>query len=66
MDCIHPTPEEIGFDAAEQLFIDPSICIDCDMCVAECPVQAIYQDADVPAEWQEFIERNRKHYADSG
>jgi NAD-dependent dihydropyrimidine dehydrogenase PreA subunit len=30
VDCIHPTPDEEGFDTVKQLFIDPEECIDCD------------------------------------
>lgn len=26
----------------KQLYIDPSVCIDCGACVPECPVKAIY------------------------
>jgi NAD-dependent dihydropyrimidine dehydrogenase PreA subunit len=61
-DCIHPLPEESGFAAAEQLYIDPSVCIDCGLCAEECPVKAVFADQDLPAEWQEFIEKNAAHY----
>ncbi len=37
VDCIHPTPDEPGFEEAEQLYIDPEECIDCDACVEACP-----------------------------
>ena len=37
VDCIHPTPDEPGYDAAEMLYIDPDECIDCDACVEACP-----------------------------
>jgi len=40
------------------LYIHPEECIDCEACVAECPVDAIYRDADVPEEWSAFIELN--------
>jgi NAD-dependent dihydropyrimidine dehydrogenase PreA subunit len=40
VDCIHPTPDEPGFAEAEQLYIDPAECIDCDACVEACPVDA--------------------------
>ena len=62
VDCIHPTPNEPGFETADMLYIDPRECIDCGMCVDVCPVKAIFQDTDVPAEWHEFIERNAAHY----
>src|SRR5689334_21922623 len=31
-DCIHPTKDEPDFATAEQLYIDPAVCIDCDLC----------------------------------
>ena len=40
--------------------IDPEECIDCTLCVAECPVEAIYADDDVPEDQQEFIEINAR------
>jgi ferredoxin len=63
VDCIHPTKQEAEFESAEMLYIDPETCIDCGLCVDECPVRAIFAEADVPAEWQDFIEKNRAHYA---
>ena len=32
------------------LYIDPDTCIDCGLCVDECPVQAIYPEEDLPEE----------------
>ena len=62
VDCIHPTKDEGNYDGAVQLFIDPDTCIDCGLCVDECPVQAIFPQEDVPAEWKDFIEKNAEHY----
>ena len=62
VDCIHPTKDEAGFAEADQLFIDPGECIDCHLCVDECPVAAIFSDQDLPAEWASFIEKNAAHY----
>jgi NAD-dependent dihydropyrimidine dehydrogenase PreA subunit len=58
VDCIHPTPDEPGFEDAEQLYIDPGECIDCDACAEACPVDAVYADALLPAQWAGFAERN--------
>jgi Ferredoxin len=30
------------------LVIDPDECIDCTLCVAECPAEAIFAEDDVP------------------
>jgi NAD-dependent dihydropyrimidine dehydrogenase PreA subunit len=62
VDCIHPTKDEANFDAEEMLYINPAECIDCGMCVDECPVKAIFAEDDVPAEFAEFIERNAAYY----
>jgi ferredoxin--NADP+ reductase len=35
-------------------FIDPAECIDCGVCVPECPVDAIYPDDDLPGQWGQF------------
>ncbi len=62
VDCIHPGKNEAEHDAAEQLYIDPDTCIDCGLCVDECPVQAIFPLEDLPAEWSKYVEINAKFY----
>ena len=62
VDVIHPRPDDPSFNDVEQLFIDPGPCIDCGMCVDECPVNAIFEDSDIPAEWSEFVERNAAYF----
>jgi ferredoxin len=42
------------------LYIDPTTCIDCEACVPECPVGAIFLDENVPEEWQEYVALNAK------
>ncbi len=62
VDCIHPKKDEGTFADATQLYIDPDTCIDCGLCVDECPVKAIFPEDDVPAEWKKYIEVNAIHY----
>jgi NAD-dependent dihydropyrimidine dehydrogenase PreA subunit len=62
VDCIHPTPDEPGFAEAEQLYIDPEECIDCDACVESCPVDAITPEDMVPPEWQHYIGINAAYF----
>jgi ferredoxin len=40
------------------LVIDPDECIDCAVCIPECPVNAIYAEEDVPANQVAFIKIN--------
>jgi ferredoxin len=40
------------------LYIDPEHCIDCEACLPECPVEAIYYEDNVPPEWHDYIELN--------
>src|SRR5712675_990898 len=51
VDCIH---YEEGVD--RKLFIDPNECIDCGACEPECPVNAIFPEDQVPAEWADYTE----------
>jgi ferredoxin len=40
------------------LYIHPDECIDCGACVPECPVEAIFAEADTPEQWKEWIPVN--------
>ena len=40
------------------LVIDPDECIDCTLCVAECPVEAIFAEDDVPEDQRDYTELN--------
>ncbi len=63
VDCIHPTPDEDDFNDHPMLYIDPETCIDCGLCVDECPVKAIFPEEDLPEEWASFVEKNAEYYA---
>ena len=58
VDCIHPRRDEASFEAGRMLYIDPVECIDCGLCIPECPVEAIFADVDVPGAWTSWIELN--------
>lgn len=40
------------------LVIAPEECIDCAVCVTECPVEAIFAEEDLPDDQKEFIQIN--------
>jgi len=73
VDCIHGPmkPEEIEFIPPEerptklrglQLYIDPEACICCAACERECPVEAIFDEDDLPPAWEHFKEINARFF----
>lgn len=55
-----PTEE---FDPeGKQLYIDPEECIDCGACEPEYPVEAIFEETEVPAEWDNYIRINYEFF----
>ena len=59
-DCVDVCPVDCFVEGPNFLAIDPEECIDCTLCVAECPAEAIFADDDVPEDQQEFIEINAR------
>ncbi|MGQ0628897.1 MAG: 4Fe-4S dicluster domain-containing protein [Phycisphaerales bacterium] len=66
VDCIHPTKHEKNFGQTDQLYIDASTCIDCGLCVDECPVKAIFPHEDLPKEWARYVQVNLDFYKKPG
>lgn len=73
VDCIHGPVElkeirearKSGGEAAisakygkMQLYIDPQECISCGACEPECPVDAIFEDEEIPEKWAKYVELN--------
>lgn len=63
-DCVVVCPCECFYQDSQMLYIDPVKCIDCDACLPECPVDAIFQDHSVPTKWHSFIELNATRVAE--
>ena len=57
-DCVDVCPVDCFRKGPNFLVIDPDECIDCAVCIPECPVEAIYAEEDVPEDQREFIEIN--------
>ena len=48
-----------GFrEGPNMLVIDPDECIDCAVCVPECPVNVIFAEEDLPSDQLAFIKLN--------
>ena len=56
--CAAVCPVEAFHETPDRLYINADTCIDCDLCVPECPVEAIFQDSDVPEEYEDWIDLN--------
>jgi ferredoxin len=57
-DCVDVCPVDCFRVGPNFLVIDPDECIDCAVCIPECPVGAIYAEDDVPADQQDFFKIN--------
>ena len=56
--CVEVCPVACFYELEDRLIIHPAECIDCAACVSECPVEAIYAEDDVPAEYRQEVEFN--------
>jgi ferredoxin len=57
-DCVAVCPVDCFHADDEMLYIDPDECIDCGACVPECPVEAIFDEAQLPDEMNDWIKIN--------
>lgn len=57
-DCVDVCPVDAFREGPNFLVIDPDECIDCAVCVPECPVAAIFAEEDVPKDQQDFTPLN--------
>ena len=62
-DCVAVCPVNCFYEGENMLVIHPDECIDCGVCVPECPVDAI--KADTKPGLKKWLELNRE-YAKSG
>ncbi len=57
-DCVEVCPVDCFREGENFLVIDPDECIDCTLCVAECPAEAIFAEDEVPEDQQHCIALN--------
>lgn len=57
-DCVDVCPVDCFYEGPNFLVINPDECIDCTLCVPECPAEAIFAEDDVPADQKQFIALN--------
>ncbi|HYJ09266.1 MAG TPA: ferredoxin family protein [Polyangiaceae bacterium] len=57
-DCVAVCPVDCFHGDDEMLYIDPNECIDCGACVPECPVEAIFDETQLPDDKKQWIKAN--------
>ena len=57
-DCVDVCPVDCFREGPNFLTIDPDECIDCAVCIPECPVNAIYAEEDAPADQMHMVALN--------
>jgi ferredoxin len=62
-ECVTVCPVSCFHGDGRMLYIDPAECILCQACVPVCPVQAIYDEADLPPEWLHWVTLNAERVA---
>ena len=59
-DCVAVCPVDCFYEGENMLVIHPDECIDCGACEPECPVNAIFEEDDLPEKWAEYVELNER------
>ena len=59
-DCVQVCPVDAFREGKNFLVIDPDECIDCTLCVPECPAGAIFAETDVPKDQFDFVAINAR------
>ncbi|MCG6873703.1 MAG: ferredoxin family protein [Betaproteobacteria bacterium] len=57
-DCVDVCPVDCFKEGPNMLVIDPDECIDCAVCIPECPVNAIYAEEDLPPGQEQYTALN--------
>jgi len=57
-DCVSVCPVDCFYADEGQLYIHPEECIDCGACEPECPVEAIYDEANLPKDKVHWLKIN--------
>jgi ferredoxin len=59
MDCVEVCPVDCFHEGENMLVINPDDCIDCGVCVPECPAEAIIPDTE--PELSAWLELNARY-----
>ncbi len=60
--CMQECPADCIFEGGRMSYINPDLCIDCGACMTACPVDAVYYDAELPADKEEYVGINERFF----
>jgi ferredoxin len=64
--CVDECPVDCIYQGGRMLYIHPDECVDCGACEPVCPVEAIFYEDDLPAQWADFQTANLEFFSDLG
>src|SRR3954449_9286372 len=63
--CVEECPVDCIYEGDRALYIQPDECVDCGACEPVCPVEAIFYEDDLPAQWSIFAADNARFFTES-
>jgi len=64
--CIAECPVDCIYEGDRMLYIHPDECVDCGACEPVCPVEAIFYEDDLPAQWADYYKANVEFFSSVG
>lgn len=59
-DCVEVCPVDCFYEGPNFLAINPDECIDCGVCLPECPVDAIVEDTNLDLDVPFWVDLNKR------
>ncbi|MDR0944557.1 MAG: ferredoxin family protein [Bifidobacteriaceae bacterium] len=53
--CVDECPVDCIYEGTRTVYIHPEECVDCGACEPVCPMEAIFYEDDLPAEWADYV-----------
>ena len=63
--CQVVCPVECIYEGGRMMYIHPTECISCGLCLSVCPVDAIFIDDELPAHEQRYLAINAEFFGDA-
>jgi NAD-dependent dihydropyrimidine dehydrogenase PreA subunit len=63
--CVEECPVDCIYEGGRSLYIHPDECVDCGACEPVCPVEAIYNEDDLPDAFSDYLDDNARFFTDT-